>query len=233
MKKAEENGQTEQGAGHFVPSKPALAEGSVAGNGARLASVVTPGPVASAPRAAFSPPSSAFAGASSQSVVSASIAPPQEISRTRSSINLEPVQTLISNWAIDIRRTKADTMEVVLKPNPETEVALRLSLQHGSVDVAAELKRGDLAGVTAYWPQLQESLSGQGIRLGAVQSSNGGDLSGRASTGQFHQSDRHPASPELPEVLAPRTPLARAVPSQTRSQPPQLSPGRRAWESWA
>jgi len=147
---------------------------------------------------------------------------------------LEPIQALITNWAVDIRRTKLDTMDVVLRPNAQTELSLRLSLQHGLVEVAAEFKRGDLNSLNAHWEQLQRSLSGQGIRLSALQPASAVEFSGHAGTGGFNHSGRSSTpQPDLgEEMTAGRRMPSTLINQQKKTPSPGPAPKRR-WESWA
>jgi hypothetical protein len=153
----------------------------------------------------------------------------------RSPIDLEPVQNAINHWAVEIRRTRIEAMEVTVQPNPQTEVALRLRLDSGAVAVAAEFKRGDLAGLAAHWPELQASLSTQGIRLGPLQPAPADSLNFSTSGDSRHSSGPLLHEPERNDALFAK----RAAPSPVQNQPssPNKSPSRstsgRRWETWA
>jgi len=145
---------------------------------------------------------------------------------------------------VDIRRTKADAMDVVLRPNAQTELSLRLSLQHGWVEVAAEFKRGDMTSLNAHWEQLQQLLSNQGIRLSALQPAcaepmagrpaSAADFSGHASTGGFNQSGRSSTpQPDLGEEMTAGGPMPSTLINQQKKTASPGSPTKRRWESWA
>ena len=234
MRKAEENEHNEDQVGHLLPSTGVLADNLAS------AFVVRPGAERlSAFRSDGLQPSIPIAfdsfALNSQPIaieIRSSNLEPFKVSRT---LDLDQLQTLITNWAVDIRRTKADAMEVVLKPNADTEVSLRLSLQqHGLVEVAAEFKRGDLASLNVPWAQLQDSLSTQGIRLGALQPPQPLDYSNDAATGGFGQSladSGNEAEPPAPSDPASSFTPVLSTPAKT-SLSDVPAPNRR-WESWA
>ncbi len=255
MKKAEQNDLPARDDGHFMPSAAMVGEESPPDAGSAwkvqlnsapaesdppsLGATARPdlGPRRSEAEAGRPHAPSAFSaelhGTTSTPFLSTAPASADSI-RVRPAGPLEPIQALISNWAVDIRRTKTDAMEVVLKPNAQTELSLRLSLQHGLVEVAAEFKRGDMTSLNAHWEQLQQSLSSQGIRLGALQPASAVDFSGHTSTGEFNQSSRPPTDqPELGEELPARGRLPASLLNQQKTTTSPGSPTKRRWESWA
>lgn len=74
----------------------------------------------------------------------------------------------------ELRRTGATEMSVVIQPDPETQLSLRLSLgSGGEVVVQARCEQGDAQALAANWSEIRHSLAQQGVRLGALEFSPG------------------------------------------------------------
>jgi hypothetical protein len=71
----------------------------------------------------------------------------------------------ISERAFQLRQLGLGRMEVVLKPDSHTELALRLSLRDGVVEAHASVARGDFNALSSYWNELQHLLGHRGIQL--------------------------------------------------------------------
>ena len=82
---------------------------------------------------------------------------------------VEQVQEKVTSCVMHLKLMHADSMSVVLTPDGQIELSLRLQAQEGGVDVQAQVRRGDRGNLTAHWGQLQQNLSAQGIRLNALQ----------------------------------------------------------------
>ena len=146
----------------------------------------------------------------------------------------EQVQLKISNCAVELKRFKADSMSVVLKPDPQTEVCLHLSIHQGVVEVETQFKRGDFAALNAQWDQLQKSLSSQGIRVGPLQEA-GSSPATSDSPGTFSRPQRDPNTARDPQEAAPGKPIfvSTSPASRGKAASPPSRLGNRSWESWA
>ncbi|HEY2953000.1 MAG TPA: hypothetical protein VGK40_10475, partial [Verrucomicrobiae bacterium] len=109
---------------------------------------------------------------------------------------IDQVHHNISACVLELKQVKAESMSVVLRPDAHTEVFIELRMHEGLVDVAAQCKRGDWAGLSAHWGELQHTLSGQGIRLGALEGSSSPHLNGQSSEDGFNPSNRHSSERE-------------------------------------
>jgi hypothetical protein len=141
----------------------------------------------------------------------------------------------LTGLVAELRRLKADSMLVVVKPDTRSELHLDLKLQDGRVKIDVRIQRGDVAGLSAHWAQLQENLAGQGIRLGSlphVSSSNpaGPDWTGGSAQPQSQQ-HRPSTLPDVPEPGSQRGPAPSGV-GRGKARPAILAGGR-SWESWA
>jgi hypothetical protein len=92
------------------------------------------------------------------------------------------------------KRINAESMAVVLKPDSQTEIFLHLATRNGQIEIQARFERGDFAGLSGHWAQLQQTLAQQGVRLSHLQEnfnqtpSNGGQP--EWGHGQLNQEQR-------------------------------------------
>jgi hypothetical protein len=141
---------------------------------------------------------------------------------------------LVQEHAVQLKHLGADSLAVVIKPDAQTQLFLHLDFRHGQVEARAELGRGDYAALTAHWPELQQKLSEQGVRLAPLAREPG--LDGQANHGfaQSHsrqeppRQDRSPFDPAAPVVL-PGTPAKKKTPLVATSR--GIPSGR--WQTWA
>lgn len=141
---------------------------------------------------------------------------------------------LIQEQAVRLRHASIQSLEVVLRPDGQTELHLQLTQHAGLIEATVRCDRGDAEKFGGGWAKLQESLASQGIRLAPL-------AEGSMSSAGDH-SHRQPATPQPPpEAPALRWPTASAkslvAPSRTVSSPasalPALAASRRTLESWA
>jgi hypothetical protein len=85
------------------------------------------------------------------------------------------------------RQTQSDRVEVVLKPDNQTEISIEFRFHNGEVEASARCQRGDFPALTAQWSQLQQTLSQHGVRLTELEGSN---FLGQSSPGPFSQDQR-------------------------------------------
>lgn len=83
--------------------------------------------------------------------------------------NVEAVHARIVNAVASLKQLKPDTIAVRLTPDADTVLRLRLQMHQGQVTVHAQLERGDFAGLSVHWAQLQQRLGAQGIQLSQLQ----------------------------------------------------------------
>jgi hypothetical protein len=98
-----------------------------------------------------------------------------ELVLAKSVLTSEQLFSQISKQAVALKHFNADSMAVVLKPDPETAIFLHLQLENGRVEGHARFERGDYQALQAGWDQLRESLASQGIRLGPLHNSDSND----------------------------------------------------------
>ncbi len=141
---------------------------------------------------------------------------------------------LIQEQAVRLRHASLQSLEVVLRPDGQTELHLQLTQHAGQIEATVRCDRGDAEKFGGGWAKLQESLASQGIRLAPLAESS------MSSAGDH--SHRQPAMPQPPsETPAPRWPTTPAkshlVPSRAQSTTtpvlPALAATRRTLESWA
>lgn len=152
------------------------------------------------------------------------------------STSADSFATQISKQAIALKHFNAESMAVVLKPDPATAIFLHLRLNDGAVEVHARFERGDFAAMNAKWDQVQQALSTQGIRLGPLQEAASHQTASHASmnfsrtaddSGENHAARNFPAEP-AGEAAPPQT-----VKTGRRRAPQPARAGSKSWESWA
>ena len=89
-----------------------------------------------------------------------------------------------------------DKLDVVLHPDANTQISLRLSLSGGDVQGVARCERGDYNLLNTHWDQLQRSLEQQGVHMaplreaGSALSFSGGNSFGNSSFQPYDQRAR-------------------------------------------
>lgn len=154
---------------------------------------------------------------------------------------MEPLQSSVLRHITELRHTGATEMAVVLKPDAETQLALRLTMgSNGEVTVQARCEHGDTQALAANWGEIRHSLAQQGVRLGALEFSperrhdpfqphagNGGPSPDGQPSSQRHGQPWPETLDDLPLTGSLTEPL-------TRRGVPRPPAGRtRLLESWA
>jgi hypothetical protein len=99
---------------------------------------------------------------------------------------------LIQEAAI-VRRLHPDSLTVVLKPDSETEIFVRLETRDGRLEASARCDRGDYQQLNAHWSELRRCLQQQGIHLLDLQQRpEGMSYSPSGAWSQARQQDRRP-----------------------------------------
>ena len=135
-----------------------------------------------------------------------------------------------------MREVQSTALTVVLNPDSNTEIFLRLSLREGRIEAQARCERGDFVSLNSQWGELQRSLSGQGVLLAPLEARPLDLIPGKSATdsgrspGEPHSGQHSPPEPksngELSFVGSVTEPLKR------RSQKNPILAAR-ILESWA
>ena len=146
------------------------------------------------------------------------------------------VTSLLQDQVVRFRQTARESVEVVLRPDHQTELHVRLVQRAGQIEATVRCDRGDTQALGGSWSRLQESLAQQGVRLAPLAESSMG-FAGEHSRQGFN-APRQPL-PEAP-VFAPvsrsrnASPLQAVTPSAGNGlRTTSGSTTRRVLESWA
>jgi hypothetical protein len=141
----------------------------------------------------------------------------------------------------ELRYSGATELAVVLQPDADTQLALRLTFNsNGEVSVQARCEQGDAQALAANWGDIRDALAQQGVRLGALElapelkpenltprTGNGGPSPDGQPSSQRHGQPWPETLDDLPLVGS-----QTEAPSRRSTQ--RLPVGRgRSWESWA
>lgn len=142
----------------------------------------------------------------------------------------------VTRHVAELKQLNLDSLAVVLRPDPNTELFLHLKRHNGGVDIQAQFERGDFQQLNAQWGELQSSLAAQGIRVSALEGSgfNSSQAPMEQQAKDSHgpppdRGEREPAHEPFEELL-PDLPVAATAPRSPFQ--PRTSPSRQ-WESWA
>ena len=158
---------------------------------------------------------------------------------------VDRITNLVVREAALVRHYKSDAMAVVLRPDAETELYVHFTQRNGQIEATVRCERGDAQQLSALWPQLQESLGQQKVRLAPLQespsSSSGNSNSnfnpahGSPTGGGHQQSPRQtPDRQSMDEWPVPASsPETRDVRGRGASGHRRLTTSRPGWETWA
>lgn len=167
--------------------------------------------------------------------------PVAPLARANAPVPADTLTASVLRQVTELRQTGATEMSVVLRPDAETQISLRLSLGgRGEVLVQARCEEGDAQALAANWGEIRHSLAQQGVRLGALEFSpgrghdtfqphagNGGPSPDDQPSSQRHESPWR----ETLDDLSPAGSLAEPAARRAGQRPPA---GRtRLLESWA
>lgn len=153
----------------------------------------------------------------------------------------ELTQAGVMRHVTELRYSGATELAVVLKPDADTQIALRLTFNsNGEVSVQARCEQGDAQGLAANWGEIRHALAQQGVRLGALdfapelkpenltpRTGNGGPSPDGQPSSQRH-------GQPWPETLDDLPLVGSQTESPSRRGTQRLPAGRgRSWESWA
>jgi hypothetical protein len=153
---------------------------------------------------------------------------------------VERVEYLLAAKVLELKQLSATTMTVAIRPDGQTELYLHLRLNRDQVEIHARCETSEAGRWTADWPQLQQNLAAQGIRLAPLNDPIPRELppigAGQASTPSFSQnpSDRQSASSRQPAEPAAEMPRIPSWPQSTKPQHPKpVRYDADHWEFWA
>ncbi len=152
-------------------------------------------------------------------------------------LTVERISNLLQRETALVRPHSSDSMSVVLQPDAGTELVVHLAQRNGQIEASVRCERGDFEHLNALWPQLQDSLAQQKVRLAPLQDtlqlhfthSGGSSLPGE---GNHSRRQLTPDQPSLDERPAP----ASSSPAQERGRGGsrrRLTTSRPGWETWA
>lgn len=144
---------------------------------------------------------------------------------------VERAHDLMALHALRLRDSGNDSMQIVIKPSSDLHIALNLEMRDGTVQVNAQLQRGDYEFLNRHWTDLQQQMESRGVKLAPLTNQN--QSQSPASNGNLSQQSPGRQSPEekasrtgafaefaLAGVLVPK-------PST------KTTAAARGWESWA
>lgn len=134
----------------------------------------------------------------------------------------------VRNHVQILRTSNQDRLEVVLRPDGNTQILLQVLKVDGQIQVQARCERGDFALLQANWNSIQQNLSSQGIRVEPIERSVNTGANWTSNSGG-QQSSEQSAREDRPREwtnndLAPRKPVRPVRANGTRE---------RGWNSWA
>lgn len=83
--------------------------------------------------------------------------------------DLHEIHAAICRNALQLVRENGEAMALVLRPDQNTELFLKLKNIDGMVTVHVRLEHGDFNKLNVHWPQLQEGLTILGVRLAKLE----------------------------------------------------------------
>lgn len=131
------------------------------------------------------------------------------------------------------KRTADESMEVMLTPDQNTQISLRLQWREGRVEILAHCHQGDFQTLSTHWPQLQSAFAQQGVRLAQLtQPAHTGYTEFFNSAG-FAQSQNGQHRQSEPKVVVDKLPSVAVIPPAGKVSPGVAARPRHLLESWA
>jgi hypothetical protein len=152
-----------------------------------------------------------------------------EVQAPRKTESTEIAQAIRTHVEL-LRTSGQDKVDVVLRPDGQTELRLHVEKVNGQILIQARCDRGDFARLDANWGAIQQSLATQGVRVEALQ--NGATLqndsqhwnhSSTSSGEQFGSREENKTRFIEQERFVPTRPKQSATSSGSA----------RGWQSWA
>jgi hypothetical protein len=160
--------------------------------------------------------------------------------RTDTTGVVERIAGLVRREVALVRQHSSDSMAVVLRPDAETELLVHFTRRDGQVEAFIRCERGNAQQLGALWPQLQESLAQQRVRLAPLQEGAWNQASFNYSSGTDRNgggpgADRQPPPDRhsLDEWPAPASQSSAHVRGRGGSRHRRVTTSRPGWETWA
>ena len=126
-----------------------------------------------------------------------------------------------------LKSSGQEKLEVVLRPDANTELRLHVEKVNGQVLVQARCDRGDVARLEANWSAIQQTLANQGVRVEALQ--HGAQLQNQARDWNHSSGSPNQQSARDRENIF----VEQKSPKGTGPQPTRANAAVRGWQSWA
>jgi hypothetical protein len=154
---------------------------------------------------------------------------------------VERLSNLVLREAALVRQYHSDSMAVILRPDTDTELFVHFSRCNGQIEASVRCERGDMLQLAALWPQLQESLAQQKVRLAPLQEavSNNPNLSSGSGSGWGEGRNgfsRHTPDKQFMDetpALATSEADSRTLRGGGGSRHRRVTTSRPGWETWA
>ncbi|HLP77486.1 MAG TPA: hypothetical protein VK327_11280, partial [Candidatus Paceibacterota bacterium] len=85
---------------------------------------------------------------------------------------VERAHDLMALHALRLRDSGNDSMQIVIKPSSDLHIALNLEMRDGTVQVNAQLQRGDYEFLNRHWTDLQQQMESRGVKLAPLTNQN-------------------------------------------------------------
>ncbi len=155
---------------------------------------------------------------------------------------VEQLSGLVMRETAVLKQHTPDSMAVVLRPDANTELFMHLTQRDGHIEASVRCERGNFDQINALWPQLQESLAGQKVRLAPLQESLEPQRDPQGASGNsmnFSESEQRSRRQSMPEDDSTSDRPSSAPPSTVSLHPERRRSGTRptasrpGWETWA
>lgn len=129
-----------------------------------------------------------------------------------------------------LKSSTAEKLDVVLRPDAQTELRLQVEKVNGHIHVQVRCDRGDFASLEAHWGTIQNTLAPQGIRVEPLQQGNGAQLQQNGSQNSQNSFGQHSDQREQRPAIF----IEQEFTNRKASRPKNSrgSAGR-GWQSWA
>jgi hypothetical protein len=131
-----------------------------------------------------------------------------------------------------LRASSHDRVEVMLRPDAQTQLVVQVVKVDGQIEVRARCERGDFQLLDSHWDAVRHSLETQGVRVEPLLASN------QHFTSDFNrQQDRtprfHREGEEQTASIRSKTTSTSVLSNQTPVNAVPRSRGTRGWQTWA
>ncbi|MGZ8921310.1 MAG: hypothetical protein ACXW3L_10020, partial [Limisphaerales bacterium] len=150
------------------------------------------------------------------------------VQSTRPTESIEIAQAIRTHVQF-LKSSGQEKLDVVLRPDANTELRLHVEKVNGQILVQARCDRGDFARLDANWNAIQQTLANQGVRVESLQ--HGAHFQNQENRNQSpsaFQQQSHSERKQEPNFIEQKI----APPKATRSSATS-SATVRGWQSWA